>query len=136
MAATPTTPAVVGNGSAGPLENFRKWVMIRMDSRDEWLQWRSTGIGASDIAGILGISPWASAYSIWAQKSMNVHGDNPPNAEAMRWGTLLEDAILKETARRLDIRPHSVQQRCTHRKYPIRNGMTYRTIIKLRFSGN
>ncbi len=89
-----------------------------MNNRDEWLAWRATGIGASDIAGILGISPWASPYSVWSQKAMNVRDDNPPNLEAMRWGTLLEDAILKETARRLEITPHSVQQRCTHRKYP------------------
>jgi putative phage-type endonuclease len=92
--------------------------MIMTNEREDWLRWRSTGIGASDIAGILGVSPWASPYSVWAQKSMNVRDDNPPNAEAMRWGTLLEGAILDETARRLAIKPHSTQLRCTHRQFP------------------
>jgi putative phage-type endonuclease len=36
--------------------------------RAEWLSWRRTGIGASDIAGILGISPWASPFTVWADK--------------------------------------------------------------------
>ena len=36
--------------------------------RDEWLDWRRQGIGASDIAAILGISPWASPWSVWADK--------------------------------------------------------------------
>lgn len=39
--------------------------------RAVWLQWRRTGIGASDVAGILGISPYTSAMRVWAEK---VHG--------------------------------------------------------------
>ncbi len=38
------------------------------DRRADWLQWRKQGIGASDIAGVLGISPWASPWSVWADK--------------------------------------------------------------------
>lgn len=37
--------------------------------RDEWLKARLTGIGASDIAAILGISPWQSAFSLYHQKA-------------------------------------------------------------------
>jgi putative phage-type endonuclease len=36
--------------------------------RQEWLAWRRTGIGASDVAAILGLSPWASPWSVWAEK--------------------------------------------------------------------
>lgn len=39
-----------------------------MTDRQAWLEWRRTGIGASDIGALLGISPWASAWSVWAEK--------------------------------------------------------------------
>ena len=50
-------------------------------SRDEWLAIRRTGIGSSDIAGVLGLSPWASPYTVWADK----RGRVPPveQTEAM-----------------------------------------------------
>lgn len=34
----------------------------------EWLAARRTGVGGSDIAAILGDSPWGSAYSVWMTK--------------------------------------------------------------------
>lgn len=42
--------------------------MTATDTRAEWLQWRRSGIGASDIGALLGISPWASPWSVWADK--------------------------------------------------------------------
>ncbi len=38
------------------------------DERASWLEWRRSGVGASDVPAILGISPWASAWSVWASK--------------------------------------------------------------------
>lgn len=58
--------------------------------RDEWLRWRSLGIGASDVAGILGISPWSSPWSVWADHA----GLLPPfETEVMEAGRWLERAI-------------------------------------------
>lgn len=42
--------------------------MTATDTRAEWLQWRRSGIGASDIGALLGISPWAGPWSVWADK--------------------------------------------------------------------
>ena len=39
--------------------------------RAEWLQWRRGGLGGSDIAGVLGLSPWSSPWSVWADKVIN-----------------------------------------------------------------
>lgn len=36
--------------------------------RATWLAWRRSHIGASDVAAVLGISPWASPWSLWAEK--------------------------------------------------------------------
>lgn len=37
-------------------------------TRADWLAWRRTGIGGSDIAAIVGLGRWGSPYSVWADK--------------------------------------------------------------------
>ncbi|MGH9151351.1 MAG: YqaJ viral recombinase family protein [Acidimicrobiales bacterium] len=37
-------------------------------ARTDWLGWRRQGIGASDVPAILGLSKWASPWSVWAEK--------------------------------------------------------------------
>jgi putative phage-type endonuclease len=59
--------------------------------RDTWLAWRRNGLGGSDIAGVLGISPWSSPWSVWADK-VGVLPDQPDN-EYMEAGRWLEKAI-------------------------------------------
>lgn len=49
-------------------------------------------VTASKVAGILGISPWASPYSTWCLMAGLVPPD--PENEAMRRGNMLENAIL------------------------------------------
>lgn len=85
---------------------------------NEWLEWRSRGIGASDVAGILGISPWTSRYSVWLSKVYDANAGEAANREAMKWGKLLEDAIIDEAANRLGVTPYGLQTRCEHPKYP------------------
>ena len=36
-------------------------------SREEWLMRRRKTIGGSDAAGIVGLSRWASPFSVWAE---------------------------------------------------------------------
>jgi putative phage-type endonuclease len=58
-----------------------------------WLAARQKGIGASEIAALLGISPWESPFSLYWRK---VNGwSYEPSAE-MEWGTRLEDAIAEK----------------------------------------
>lgn len=52
-----------GGGAAGAPTS-----VVPTTDRTAWLEARRTGCGASDVAGILGISPWASPWSIWADK--------------------------------------------------------------------
>lgn len=59
--------------------------------RDEWLAARQTGIGSSDIAGVLGQSSFSSPYACWWSKVGPVVDDEP--SEQMRWGTRLEPVI-------------------------------------------
>jgi putative phage-type endonuclease len=58
---------------------------------------RSTGIGSSDVAAIVGLNPYATAFSVYAEKmGLAVK----PETEAMRWGKRLQRAIADEWAER------------------------------------
>jgi putative phage-type endonuclease len=70
-------------------------------TRDEWLAARRSGIGGSDIAAILGLSPWRTPLDVYREK---IDGDQQPETEAMRWGRLLEDVIAREYAARAGVR--------------------------------
>lgn len=61
------------------------------ETREQWLAWRKNGIGASEIAGILGLSPWQTPMSIYLNK-LDLVADTPEN-EAMFWGNVLEPII-------------------------------------------
>lgn len=62
-------------------------------NRNEWLKARQDGIGASEVATIVGLNPWESPYQLWRRKL----GIDPPKEEnfAMRAGHYLEDAVAK-----------------------------------------
>ncbi|MEM0142449.1 MAG: YqaJ viral recombinase family protein [Candidatus Parvarchaeum sp.] len=62
-----------------------------------WLKARRSGIGGSDVAALLGLSPWATPFTLWESKVME---PKPITSEAMTWGTVLEEPIAEEWARR------------------------------------
>jgi putative phage-type endonuclease len=71
--------------------------------RAQWLADRKTGIGGSDAAAILGVSPWKTAYALWLEKCGLV--PEPEESERMRLGRKLEgvvaDCYMEETRRTL-----------------------------------
>jgi putative phage-type endonuclease len=66
--------------------------------RDVWLAARQHGIGASEAAAVLGLSPWESRFSLHWRKRGVLGGVD--ETEQMRWGTILEAPIAAEFARR------------------------------------
>lgn len=59
--------------------------------RLEWLKVRQSGVGSSDIAGVLGQSSWSSPYACWWDKVGPLQDDEP--SEQMKWGVRLEPII-------------------------------------------
>lgn len=57
-------------------------------THEEWLMHRQKSIGGSDASAIIGLNPWSSPYSVWADKlgKLPAKEDN----EAMRQGRDLE----------------------------------------------
>ncbi|MDF5758562.1 lambda-exonuclease family protein [Spongiactinospora sp. TRM90649] len=69
--------------------------------REEWLAARRRGIGGSDALAVLGLSPYSSRYSVWADKRGLLAEQD--DREAMRWGRLLEPVIAAEFTERTGI---------------------------------
>jgi putative phage-type endonuclease len=67
----------------------------------EQIELRKTGISASEIAAVVGLSPWAGPGDIWADKL----GMREPLAETedMERGNELESALIHWTGRRLGV---------------------------------
>lgn len=64
------------------------------DSRDEWLKQRNKGLGGSDAGAVLGLNPYKSAYTLWAEKTGLIDSYVPDN-EAMRVGRDLEQYVAE-----------------------------------------
>lgn len=62
-----------------------------LTDRDEWLTWRRGGIGASDVAGILGLSQWDTPTTVWLDKLGRL--DDADDTDAMMHGRYAE-AVL------------------------------------------
>ncbi len=60
----------------------------------EWHELRMKGITGTDAGAILGVSPFSSAYKIWAVKTGQIKDEVKQN-QAMRLGQLLEPALLQ-----------------------------------------
>ena len=61
--------------------------------RERWLELRRAGIGGSDIAGILGISPWSTPLAVYCAKA-GLTPDRDPT-EAMEFGIRMEPTLRK-----------------------------------------
>lgn len=63
---------------------------------EEWLEYRRRGIGGSDAAAVLGVSPFATARDLYYDKLKLVsYEDDEGNWVAMKMGHLLEDLVAQ-----------------------------------------
>jgi len=78
-------------------------------SREDWLSVRKNGIGGSDAAAAVGLSPYQSPLELWMIKTgRDVHLPQPDandTTEPVYWGTLLEPIVAasytKQTGNRV-----------------------------------
>lgn len=75
------------------MRNFLKKKSTLGMSREEWLELRRHSIGGSDAAAIVGMSKWASPYTVWADKTGRL--PDKPDTEAMRQGRDLEEYVAQ-----------------------------------------
>ena len=91
-------------------------------SEQDWHVWRSKGIGGSDLAAIMGLSPWATCRDIYYKK-VGVVGALDKEADKVNWvakevGHLLEPLVAKIFESKTGLKPFAVRKMFAHPKYP------------------
>ena len=85
----------------------------------EWLEWRRKGIGGSDAAAILGISPFATARDLYYGKlKILPFEEGEDNWVAKKMGHLLEDLVAEIFAKKTGYRIFQVKKMFHHPDYP------------------
>ena len=83
---------------------------IATPNKEEWKKLRHQYIGGSDAAAVVGLNPFASAYSLWAEKTNRVDGFSGNLATEV--GTYLEEFVAKkfeeETGKKVRRENHSI----------------------------
>src|SRR5215468_2791196 len=87
-----------------------------LDPHASFLDWRSKGIGASDIAGVLSLSPWSSPVSIWCRK-VGITGE-PDATESMRFGRMAEQMLSAYFEEDTGLFVSGMQTRCARPDHP------------------
>lgn len=80
--------------------SIKRPCFVECDSTDaNWLDLRRSGIGASEIAAVLGESPWMSPLALYATK-IGKYERNLSEVESVYWGHKLEAPIIEAYAER------------------------------------
>lgn len=88
-------------------------------SEEDWLAYRRKGIGGSDAAAVLAISPFRTARDLYYDK-LNIAAveDDEGNWVAMRMGHLLEDLVAEIFSRKTGFSIYQVKKMFQHPQYP------------------
>ena len=63
--------------------------MAKTINKEQWLERRKTGVGGSDMAALLGVSPWRTSLNVWMDKTDEGPAVDMPTVR-QRIGTALE----------------------------------------------
>ncbi len=87
-------------------------------SEEKWLAYRRKGIGGSDVAALLGISPWRTARDLYFDK-LNIVAveDNEDNWVALEMGHLLEPLVAKIFQHRTGYKVYQIKKMFQHPQY-------------------
>ena len=84
-------------------------------SREQWLEYRRLGIGGSDVAAIMGISPFRTARDVYYDKLGTAEvGGYEGNWVAMEMGSLLEGLVAEIFRRKTGLEVYQVKKMFQH----------------------
>lgn len=86
-------------------------------SRQEWLKYRTLGIGGSDVSIIAGINPFKSAHQLWLEKTGQTEPEQT-DSEYAHFGTLLEPIIRREFMERTGLKVRQKHMLLQSGEYP------------------
>ena len=85
--------------------------------REEWLKWRTLGIGGSDVSVIVGLNKFRSVYQLWLEKTGQVVPAEEEN-DYTHFGTLLEPIVRAEFTRRTGIKVRAKKALLQSEEFP------------------
>ena len=86
-------------------------------SRKEWLQWRSKGIGGSDVSVIAGVNNFRSIYQLWQEKTEQVEIEESEN-DYTHFGHILEPIVKQEFMKRTGLKVRAKRMILQSEEYP------------------
>ena len=86
-------------------------------SHEEWLKYRTQGIGGSDVSILAGINPFKSVHQLWLEKTGQVEPEEG-DTEYTHFGTLLEPIVRKEFTARTGIKVRQKHMILQSEEYP------------------
>ena len=101
--------------------NYKPRVLVETADlpEEEWLEWRRRGIGGSDAAAILGVSPFATGRDLYYDKLKIVSYEDPEsNWVQKKMGHLLEDLVAEIFHRKTGYRIYQIKKMFYHPEYP------------------
>ena len=104
-----------------------KRVSTKEMSREDWLEQRRKTIGGSDAAGIVGLSKWASPFSVWTEKTGRAA--EKEDTEAMRQGRDLESYVAQRWSEETGKRVYRVSAMLYNPLYPFAHADVDRMVV-------
>ena len=95
---------------------YKKIFDSKNATREEWLKVRKLGLGGSDMAAVLGLSPWRSPIDVWLDKTSDTVEEK--ESEPMYWGNVLEEVVAQEFAKRSGYKVRNNNFTLQSDKYP------------------
>lgn len=86
-------------------------------TREEWLKWRTKGIGGSDVSVIAGINRFRSVFQLWLEKTGQAEPDGK-ETDFTHFGTVLEPVVKKEFTRRTGLKIRAKKALLQSEEYP------------------
>ena len=117
-------PLIESNPQSSPAPKSRpalRLVKTQQLSREDWLQVRQQGIGSSDAAAAVGLSPYKSPLQLWVEKTGQARFPEPDpkdDSHPMYWGTLLEPIVAAHYTRRTGLRVRRINAMLQHPRHP------------------
>ena len=94
----------------------------RKIERADWLEVRKTGIGGSDAAAAVGLSPYKSQLELWMEKTGRDAGLPKPDPDdtthPVYWGTMLEPIVAASYTKQTGNKVRKVNAVLQHPQFP------------------
>lgn len=101
--------------------NYKPNVFVKTENlpEDEWLEWRRKGIGGSDVAAALGLSPYRTMRELYYDKiGVVAVEEGEDKSITFQIGHLLEDVVAQIFAKKTGLSVYRDQTMYQHPLYP------------------